>query len=147
MANDNFNEVFRAGAIEAGAPVDETGEPEVTPLAGYDDKELLELWETCKKESFTERWVFERQWLRNIYYVMGRQWIEYNSRDGAWKDKRMAKWIPRPVTPKCGETVQAIRAMFTAIKLGVNCRPYGYDPQHVSTGSTADQLAPVLHDA
>jgi len=147
MANDNFNDVFKAGALEAGAPVDKkTGEPQTDALGTYDDKELLDLFEVCKKESFSERWVFERQWLRNIFYVIGRQWITYHSRDGAWKDIRQAKWIPRPVTNKCGETVQAIRAMFTSIKLGVNNRPNGQDPDNVSTASTADQLAPLLHD-
>jgi hypothetical protein len=111
----------------------------------YSDEELLELWTDIKSESIDNRHVFEVQWRRNIYYILNRQWIEYITGRG-WRDKRMAPWIPRPVTNKCKETVQAIRAMFTSIKLGVNARPNGADPQNVATAAVADELAPVLHE-
>jgi hypothetical protein len=113
---------------------------------GFDDETLLELWKDIKTESLQNRWMFERQWQRNIWYVLGRQWIEYLSRYGGWRDKRIAQWIPRPVTNKCKETVQAIRSMFTSIQLGVNVRPNGGKPENVSAAATADALAPVLHE-
>lgn len=122
------------------------GDAESTGTAPWTDAELLDLHRECKTEAFDQRWVFLRQWTRNIYYILGRQWIEYNSKDGQWKDKRLAKWIPRPVTNKCKETVQAIRAMFTSIELSATCRPNGNDPKNISAANTADQLAPVLHD-
>lgn len=112
----------------------------------WTDEELIELHKECKREAFDQRWIFLRQWTRNIFYILSRQWIEYNSRDGQWRDKRLAKWIPRPVTNKCKETVQAIRAMFASIELAATCRPNGNDPKNVSAANTADQLAPVLHD-
>jgi hypothetical protein len=115
-------------------------------IATYDDAELLELWKDIRTEALANRFMFERQWQRNIWYVLGRQWIEYLSRYGGWRDKRIAQWIPRPVTNKCKETVQAIRAMFTSIQLGVNVRPNGGKPENVSAAATADQLAPVLHE-
>src|SRR5258708_931394 len=113
----------------------------------YSDEELLELWQDIRKEALQNRWMFERQWQRNIWYILGRQWIEYLSRFGGWRDKRIAQWIPRPVTNKCKETLQAIRAMFTSIQLGVNVRPNGQKPENVSAAATADGLAPVLHEA
>lgn len=129
-------------------PVEPGPEPgaEALMTSPYSDEELLELWEDMKKESFDGRWVFERQWQRNILYVLGRQWIDYNSRQGGWRDKRMAQWIPRPVTNKCKEAVQSIRAMFTSIKLGVNVRPNGSDPANVAAAAVADEMAPVLHE-
>lgn len=120
-----------------------TGE---APLGTFDDADLLSLWEKIKKESLDDSWIFERQWHRNILYTLGRQWIEYFARQGGWKDKRMAPWIPRPVTNKCKETVQAIRAMFTSIKLGVNVRPNGSEPENVSAAATADDMHPLLHE-
>lgn len=114
--------------------------------APWTDEELLELHRQCKMEAFDQRWIFLRQWTRNIYYILNRQWIEYSSRDGQWRDKRMAKWIPRPVTNKCKEAVQAIRAMFTSIELSATCRPNGNDPKNISAANTADELAPMLHD-
>lgn len=113
---------------------------------GWDPADLLKLYKKSKREAFDQRWVFERQWLRNIHYMNNRQWIYYNSKAGEWQDKRLAKWIPRPVTNKCKETVQAIRAMFTSIRLGVNVRPNGQDPKHVTAAATADQMSPILHE-
>ncbi len=112
----------------------------------YADEELLDLWAEMRKESLDSRKPFEVQWRRNIYYILFRQWIEYIAGKG-WRDKRMALYIPRPVTNKCKDVVLSIRAMFTAIKLGVNVRPNGADPKNVSAAATADELAPVLHEA
>ena len=117
-----------------------------TALTGsFDDQELLDMWEVMKAECYDNRWIFERQWQRNLWYVLGRQWIEYQQRHG-WRDKRMAAWIPRPVTNKCKETIQAIRAMFTSINLNVNVRPNGTDPKNVTAAATADAMSPLLHE-
>jgi hypothetical protein len=121
-------------------------EPVATEGSLYSDEELLDFHAEVKRESFNNRWMFERQWQRNIWYVLGRQWIEFLSKYGGWRDKRIAAWIPRPVTNKCKETLQAIRAMFTSIQLGVNVRPNGAKPENVSAAATADALAPVLHE-
>ena len=146
----NFNDLFKsqpAPVAQGDVPPLEVEEQELELTGEYDDEELLELWKQIRLESFQDRWVFERQWLRNIYYVLGRQWIEYFSTYGGWRDKRMARYIPRPVTNKCKETVQALRAMFTSIKFGTNIRPNGTSPEAMSTAATCDELAPVLHDA
>jgi hypothetical protein len=116
-----------------------------TSLIPFSDEELLELHEQCKREAFFQRQVFEKQWTRNIWYVLSRQWIEYYARDGQWKDIRLAKWVPRPVTNKCKTIVQAIRAMFGAIQIGTNCRPNGDSPKNISVAATCDQLSPLLH--
>lgn len=144
----SMNEIFGTGKVPALNPDGNTAgnEASVEPeQEGLSDPKLLALHEKCKPLAFNQRTVFERQWTRNIWYMLNRQWIEYHSREGQWKDKRMAKWIPRPVTNKCKEVVQAIRAMFTAIQLGVNCRPNGSDPKNISVASTADELAPLIH--
>ncbi len=133
----------KARDVQVNATADPTDEQ---PTGGFTDEEILALWDVMKRESYDNRWVFERQWQRNLWYVLGRQWIEYQSKYGGWRDKRMAAWIPRPVTNKCKETVQAIRAMFTAITLSVNVRPNGSDPANVSAAATADEMAPLLHD-
>src|SRR6266853_1168537 len=123
-----------------------TGPQTPTTTGGFDDAALLDLWTKAKREAFDQRWIFERQWIRNIYYVLGRQWIQYNSRMGEWTDKRMAKWIPRPVNHDLKIGVQSIRAMLSATKPGVNVRPNGHAPENVTAAATADELAPLLHD-
>lgn len=113
---------------------------------GLSDADLLQIAKDFHKESFDNRWVWERQWMRNIHYVNMRQWLVYEQRSNQWKDKRMAKHIPRPVTSKPKEGVQAIRAIFTAIKLGATVRPNGTDPKNVAVANAADEIAPLLHE-
>jgi len=131
----------RANAV-AEDPTEEASETEER----YSDEALLKLWEEMKRESLSDRWVFERQWHRNILYVLGRQWIEYFSRQGGWKDKRMPSWVPRPVTNKAKETVQAIRAVFTSINFAVNVRPNGATPANVAAANVADEISPFIYD-
>jgi len=132
----------RARQAPPEAPVaQDVGEPLL-----YDDEELLELWAQIKRETVDQQYIFHRQWQRNIWYILGRQWIEFYAKFGGWRDKRMAAWIPRPVTNKCKETVQAIRAMFASIALSVNIRPNGSDPKNVAAAATADELAVLLHE-
>lgn len=145
----DMNQLFSASAKPKTPVAKQSGDDDWSggpALGSFDDADLLAFWEKVKKESLDDRWVFERQWHRNILYTLGRQWIEYFARSGGWKDKRMATWIPRPVTNKCKETVQSIRAMFTSIKLGVNVRPNGADPANVAAAATADDMHPLLHE-
>ena len=136
----DLNTLFGLG--KAAPSIPDVGAP---ALSTYEDEDLLKLWKDIREECVDPWPIFERQWQRNLLYTLGRQWIEYYASSG-WRDKRMAQWVPRPVTNKCKETVQAIRAMFTDIKLGVNVRPNGADPKNVSAAATADDLYPILYD-
>jgi hypothetical protein len=134
----------KAASAPAAGPDDLGGDGPDDSL--YSDEDLLELWQQIKRETVDQQWVFHRQWQRNIWYILGRQWIEYQQKWGGWRDKRMAAWIPRPVTNKCKETVQSIRAMFQSIALSVNIRPNGEEPEAIATAAAADDLAVLLHE-
>lgn len=123
-------------SAQASAPVD----------SGYDDAALLEMFKTAKKESFENRWIWERSWMRNIHYVNNRHWIEYIRRTNEWRDVKLAKWFPKPVTNKMGEGVQALRAMFASVNIGVNVRPAGSDPKNIAVAAVSDELSPLLHE-
>lgn len=129
-----------------------TGDPnaqELPPLAPpnpYDKAKLLELFQKMQKESMDYRWIWERDWQRNLYYVTGRQWITYLPNKREWVDKKLHKWVPRPVTNKMAETTQAIRTTFSAVALQAKVRPIGNDPQAVAAAEIADQMAPLIHE-
>lgn len=111
----------------------------------YDnDAELLKIIKRAKAECFDGRWAFERLWWRNILYVLGRQWIYYDRRSGEWRDKRMAKWIPRPRTDLPAASVEAILSLFGSINLQATARPTSHDSQALATAEIADQLEPLL---
>lgn len=135
----------RAVPMGAGAGVETPDPLQSMGSNGYDDETILAMWKEFRQEALQTRHPFQVQWKRNIYYILNRQWIEYIAGRG-WRDKRMAPWIPRPVTNKCKETLQAIRSMFASINLGVNVRPNGGEPENVAAASVADELAPLLHE-
>jgi hypothetical protein len=111
-----------------------------------DDAALLKVFEKMKQECLESRWIWEREWLRDLYYVMGRQWIMYHPTKREWVDKRLHKWIPRPVTNKMAETLQAIRTTFGSIDLTVKVQPIGNDTKSIAAAEVADQMAPLIHE-
>ena len=127
------------------------GEPKAAPPKDlgppqYNAAQLLDMFDKLKRESMEYRWVWEREWLRDLFYVANRQWIMYHPTRREWVDKRMKKWIPRPVTNKMAEILQAIRTNLGAISLAVVARPVGSDTESIAAAQIADQMSPLIHE-
>ncbi len=120
--------------------------PESAAQPMLSDAQLCDKFKQWHKESFDKRYVFERQWLRNLWYLLGRQWIYFDSKRGQWQDKRMAKNFPRPTTSIPKEIINTVRANFTAINYGAMARPIGNETKNIITAGVADDYIPVLHD-
>jgi hypothetical protein len=116
------------------------------PPPQYNPQRLLEMFKELKKEATEYRWIWEREWLRDLYYISNRQWIYFHPTRREWVDKRLQKWIPRPVTNKMAETLQAIRTNLGAINLSVVARPVGHDTQSIAAAEIADQMSPLIHE-
>jgi len=116
----------------------------VTSAQPMQDADYLSLFDRCKRESFVDRWRFERVWTRNIHYTNLRQWLGLYDQANGWRDARVARGVPKPVTSKPKEAVQVIRSMFTATTLGVDVRPLRNDVKSVTTATTAGKMAPLL---
>ena len=114
--------------------------------ANLDRKMLLQRFKDAKEDAQELRWVFERQWWRVMLYVLGRQWIFFDSKRNEWRDKRLKNWIPKPVTNKCREVQNASRAMVSAVTLGTISRPNGNDPKNIATANSVDGLQPLIHE-
>lgn len=112
----------------------------------YDDARLLDMFDKLRRESTEYRWIWEREWLRDLFYVSNRQWITYNPVRREWIDKKLQKWVPRPVTNKIAETLQSIRTNMAAINLAVVARPVGHDTQAIAAAQIADQMSPLIHE-
>ena len=75
-------------------------DPEADPMAQtpdlFNDEKLLDMWKKKKTEAYEHRWVLEREWLRNLYYVANRQWIHWDDVQRRWIPKRLTRDVPRP---------------------------------------------------
>jgi hypothetical protein len=128
-------------AFQSGkAPTVANGDP-------YQNKEkLLKLARQCRDACIdNERWVYERVWWRNILYMLGRQWIYFDGNRNQWRDKRLQTWVPRPVTNKTAETIDAILSVSSSVQLGVTCAPMSPNSLDESTAATLNTLAPAFH--
>lgn len=109
------------------------------------DTELKRVYGDVRRDSLKGREIWERSWWKRLLYVNGRQWIKYNSRNG-WQDKRIARWIPRPVTNICGSTITTIKAMLAAIDLGLRARPNGPDTEATIAAEAIDTVEPAIRE-
>lgn len=129
------------------APVTQPRVPQIEdPYANLDRRMLLKRFEDAKKDAQDLRAPFERAWWQKLNYIAGKQWQYWDSRRGQWRDKRLKKWIPKPVTNKIKEVLQSILSMFASVKTGVIVRPIGGKPLNIITANTADQMQPLIHD-
>lgn len=144
---------IRIGAPDAGPPMpgfdaaaDQalSGRPKVKGDPYSNIPALLDRFKTHKKIDTDWRSMYERVWWRDLLYDLSRQWIYYDTKNG-WRDKRLAKWIPRPVTNKVQESVNTITSMLAAIKMGAIVRPNGEDPLNVTAAEVGDDLLPLIH--
>lgn len=107
------------------------------------DQQLKNYIKKIRNASLEGRELLERGWWQKMLYVNGRQWIYYSPR-GGWVDKRMAKWVPRPVTNKCSETVQTVRALLASSNPTTRVRPGGSDPTKIIAAQMADDMEPLI---
>jgi hypothetical protein len=127
------------GGDLAGALAGDTAKPDP-----FSAPFILAAFKDFKKECDDARLQFERVWWRNLLYYFGRQWIVYRA-DRGWVDKRLHKFVPKPVTNKMQESTEAIQAIFQSVQNGVTVRPEGADPLDLITADTANKLAPAIH--
>lgn len=127
-----------------------TGEPSLENLPGprklgpYEDEAaLLKVFRDFRKEAFDGRQALERIWWQKLLYYSNRQWIYY-TRTGQWEDKRLQRWVPRPVTNKIAEAVDSIESVFKSVRLQANVRPFGQDAAAVNTADLATRLEPAI---
>lgn len=109
------------------------------------DTRVRKLYSDTRIASVEGRDQVEKSMWKKLLYINGRQWIYDSGRNG-WQDKRLARWIPRPVTNICAETVSSIRAMLSGIDPSARIRPIGSDPKNVITAQLFDDLEPAINE-
>ncbi len=76
------------------------------------------------------RYVFERDWYRNVMYYAGNHWIVYQKHQHKWRQRNLPGWFPKPVTNKFAEKANDIVSSLR--------RPtFSYTPTSDKTASVA----------
>ena len=98
-----------------------------------------------RKDRFT-RWIFEREWFRNVLYYIGRHWIIYDNTNRRWRPKSLPVWFPQPYTNKFAEKANDIMAAYQQGRLPINYSPASQDPDAIATAEIAEEFREVLYE-
>jgi len=110
------------------------------------DKKKVELVLEFKDRFVYKRWIFEREWYRNILFYVGQQWITYEDGSRRWRLKNMPAWVPMPVTNRLASTVNSIRSSVAQVVPAFDARPSKDDEKSVLTAHAADHYLDVILD-
>ena len=92
------------------------------------------------------RWAFERLWFRSVLYELGNQWLTWDARSRRWREKKLRKWVPRPVTNRYSSTCSTIVSAIQSVKVMPSAWPATDDSEDIAAANVADRVIPVLDD-
>lgn len=147
MASPTFLQQALTRASGQARPMDATGDSIYNRLSSGDpkaDSDIRRILTRVRQSGQDGRSILERGWWQKLLYVNGRQWIYPTSR--GWADKRLAKWIPRPVTNECKLAIQTIRSIVTRSVPALRVMPNGSKTEDVLTAQMLQELEPVISD-
>jgi hypothetical protein len=110
----------------------------------YDFDKIREAYDRARGRSQAERYSYEREWFRNVLFFMGIQWIVYSPQTRKWQPRRIAKWVPRPVTNKFASVASTIMQVLSSKDPDVRARPASDSPEDVAAASVADRNFDVI---
>jgi len=80
------------------------------------DEDALKLVNDTYQDYDHGRKPFERQWYRNILFLLGNQWVIWDTLENKWRKKRLADWVPTPVTNKFASTGQRLVSVLSRVE-------------------------------
>src|SRR3990172_4324788 len=109
-----------------------------------EDKPIVELVLDHYDRYKRRRWVFEREWYRNILFYIGQQWIIYEEGTRRWRVRNIPHWIPTPVTNRLASTVNVIRSSVAQVQPSFEAVPTQENEQSVLTANAADKYLDII---
>ena len=113
-------------------------------MAKYDLDKIIELHERTALRGQAERYSYERDWFRNVLFLLGVQWINYDLANRKWKPRKIAKWVPRPVTNKFAACAMSMIQVLTQREPAVRARAATTNPDDIGAAEIADRNFDVI---
>lgn len=113
-------------------------------MGKYDKDKIIKLHEDSIGRAQAERYSYERDWFRNVLYLIGIQWIAYNPQVRKWRPRKMSKWVPRPVTNKFASVAMSMIQVLSQREPAVRARGGTSDPADIAAAEVADRNFDVI---
>lgn len=108
------------------------------------DKKLVELVLNYKDRFQNRRWIFEREWYRNILFYVGQQWIVYDEGFRRWRLRNLPSWVPLPVTNRLASTANVIRSSVAQVQPAFTAYPTRENEKSILSANAADKYLEVI---
>ena len=108
------------------------------------DEEALTLLNKTYADYDHGRKPFERQWYRNILFLLGNQWIIWDTLENKWRKKRLADWVPTPVTNKFASSGQRLVSVLARIEPNWTYTPATGSAEDISAAEMCEQAEDVI---
>lgn len=109
-----------------------------------DDTTALKLVEDTYQDYAHGRKPFEREWYRSILFYLGNQWIIWDTLENKWRKKRLADWVPTPVTNRYASTGERLKSVLARIEPNWNFTPGSSEEDDVASAKIATDVVPVI---
>lgn len=104
---------------------------------------ILKIRTRIKDQGRTGKRKLEREWYRNCLFLVGRQWIEWDSNKGTWVNATAPKWYEMPVTNKFAVAHNTIKTILTQEDPRIIVRPESDSEEDQATADVADMAVDV----
>jgi hypothetical protein len=121
------------------------GESEVTRTdASEEDQKYIRFVLDVKDAFVAKRFLFEREWYRNILFYIGQQWITYEETFRRWRTRNLPRWVPLPVTNRLASTANVIRSSVAQIVPAFTATPTEENERSILSAAAADKYLGVI---
>ncbi len=110
------------------------------PASNLDQALLRELKERLSKR----RWLVERNWWGNILYLLGVQWVVYDTNARRWRQRKLSPSVPTPITNLFRATLDTVKSAIAQHEPRFQGTPLRDDPHAIAAASTVDQQLQVI---
>ncbi len=110
------------------------------PATNLDQALVREIKERLSKR----RWLVERNWWGNILYLLGVQWVVYDTNARRWRQRKLSPSVPTPITNLFRATLDTVKSAIAQHEPRFLGTPMRDDPKAIAAASTADQQLQVI---
>lgn len=111
-----------------------------------EDKKVVQLVLDVKDRFSHRRWLFEREWYRNVLFYIGQQWVVYDETFRRWRRRNMPSWVPLPVTNRLASTANTMRSSISQVQPAFDARPMREDETSYLSANAAEKYLDVLQN-
>jgi hypothetical protein len=111
-----------------------------------EDQKYAKLVLDVKDRFSHRRWLFEREWYRNILFYLGQQWVVYDETFRRWRRRNMPAWVPLPITNRLASTVNTIRSSISQVQPSFDARPMQENEKSVLSANSSEKYLDILQN-